>query len=131
MDDPRRETLKESLRSRLEQTIDERVDRFLAVHHQQIAADHHFSLASSECIALYRDGYFLSCVLATQAVNEAIVEFIAERNAVTRVEGEQNPNSCCASMRKASSPGMWPTQPVGSIAVSEMTSTILIPRLAE
>jgi hypothetical protein len=90
MVDPRRETLKESLRSRLEQTIDDRVDRFLAVHHQQIAADHHFSHALSESVELYRDGYFLSCVLATQAVNEAIVRFIAERNAVTRLDGEEN-----------------------------------------
>jgi hypothetical protein len=91
MDDPRRETLKATLRSRLEQTIDDRVDRFLAVHHQQIAADHHFAHALSECIELYRDGHFLSCVLATQAVNEAIVNFIAGRNAVTRLAGEENP----------------------------------------
>ena len=64
----------------LEQTAEERVDRYLEVHHQNIIADHHFAAASAECLDLYRDGYFLSTVMVSQAVAEGIFRFVLDRN---------------------------------------------------
>jgi len=88
MSDSKRDTLKETLRSLLEQTLDERVDRYLSVSHQWITGDHHFAHASSEAVALYRDGYYTSCIMVTQAVSEAIIRFVAERNCLKQTQAE-------------------------------------------
>src|SRR5437016_4440042 len=79
-----REFLKRDLRSDLEGSLDERVARFLEVRHQGIVPNHHFANASSECVNLYRDGYFLSAVMVSQAVNEGIWKFVLERNQIPR-----------------------------------------------
>lgn len=74
--------VKQSLQSELESTIDQRVERYLEIDHQGIIGAHHFAKASSECINLYRDGYFISAVMVSQAVNEGIIKFIAEKNGI-------------------------------------------------
>ena len=66
----RREDLKRGMREVLEQTLEDRVERYLEVAHQGIIPNHHFAAASSECIDLYRDGYSLSAVMVSQAVTE-------------------------------------------------------------
>jgi len=76
----RRARLKDDLRQACEQTLDERVDRYLEIDHQGIIGNHYFAAASSECINLYRDGHFIATLMASQAVNEGILKFIAERN---------------------------------------------------
>src|SRR5437867_107964 len=81
-DNLRREDLKQGMRGALDQTIEERVDRYLEVAHQGIVPNHHFAAASSECIDLYRDGYLLSALMVSQSVTEGIWRFILERNQV-------------------------------------------------
>jgi hypothetical protein len=78
----RREDLKKGMRQVLEQTIEERVERYLEVAHQGIIPNHHFAAASSECIDRYRDGYSLSAVMVSQAVTEGIWRLVLERNQV-------------------------------------------------
>ena len=65
-----------------EQTREARVDRYLEVDRQRIIGNYHFSRASTECIELYRDGHFISTVMTTQAVNEGIMRFVANRNSI-------------------------------------------------
>lgn len=72
--------LEDSLRKSFEATLCQRIDRCLEVEHQKIIGNHYFSRASAECLDLYRDGYFISTVMTTQAVNEGIIKFIAEKN---------------------------------------------------
>ena len=74
--------VKQSLQSNLESTIDQRVERYLEIDHQGIIGAHHFAEASSECINLYCDGYFISAVMVSQSVNEGIIKFVAEKNGV-------------------------------------------------
>lgn len=88
MNELEREVLKSSLRSDLERTIDARVDRYQSVMHQPILAHHHFAHASTECLHLYRDGYFHSCITVTQAVGEGIVTFVAQRNGISLLAKE-------------------------------------------
>lgn len=78
----KRVELQKGLRSLLEQTIDDRINRYLEIEHQGIIGNHHFAAASSECIELYRDGYFISSVMVSHAVNEGIMNFVAERNGI-------------------------------------------------
>ena len=78
----KRTLLKEGLQSELDQTLEQRLDRYMEIDHQGIIGNHHFAAASSECINLYRDGYYISVVMVSQAVNEGIVKFIAERNGI-------------------------------------------------
>ena len=70
------------LRSRFEASFEERVRRAMAVPPQVIVPHHHFTWASTECIALYRDGYFMATAMVTQSLNEALVRFIAQRNGI-------------------------------------------------
>jgi len=78
----KRRLLKGGLLAELEQTVDQRLDRYMEIDHQGIIGNHHFATASSECINLYRDGYYISAVMVSQAVNEGIVKFVAERNGI-------------------------------------------------
>ena len=73
-------TVRQDLQSEFNGTIDQRVERYLEIDHQNIIGNHHFASASSECIKIYSDGHFISAVMVSQAVNEGIVRFIAERN---------------------------------------------------
>jgi hypothetical protein len=79
-DDFRRQETRRGLVAEFEQTLDNRVNRYLEVQHAGIVANHHFAAASSECIDLYRDGHFLSAVMVSQAVTEGIWRFVLERN---------------------------------------------------
>jgi hypothetical protein len=90
--DERRKELKRSWISAFLQSLEERVERYLAVEKQLIIAHHHFARASSECIDLYRDGYFTSCIMLTQAVAEGIVKLVAERNDIQQKERERREN---------------------------------------
>ena len=63
-----------------EYTREARVDRYLEVDRQRIIGSHYFARASTECIFLYSDGHFIATVMTTQAVNEGIIKFVAERN---------------------------------------------------
>lgn len=88
MSDAERESLKQSLRWRFEQTLDERTDRYLSVRRQCFVGAHYFAHPSTEALNLYRDGYFWSCIMLTQSVAEGIVRFVAERNGVSQQLGE-------------------------------------------
>lgn len=80
----RREQYKDQLRQLDQQSLDERARRYFEIEHQGIIGNHHFAAASSECIELYRDGHFISAVMASQAVNEGVMNFIADRNQIAR-----------------------------------------------
>jgi len=59
----RRFQLKEEIESQCVSLIEEKIDRYLEIDHQWIIGDHHFARASSECVYLYRDGYFIGTVM--------------------------------------------------------------------
>jgi hypothetical protein len=80
----RRIQLKESLESECKSTVEQKINRYLEIEHQKIIGGHHFSKASSECIYLYRDGYFIGTVMMSHTINEGIIKFIAERNSINR-----------------------------------------------
>ena len=80
MDLSEHELVVAQLREDFERTIAERAERFLLVRRKCIGPAHHFSHVIHEAIDLFRDGYFVSCVMATQALAEGIVRLVAERN---------------------------------------------------
>lgn len=80
----RRQLAKEAIRAEFENSFEERVDRYVEVQHQGMVPSHHFAAASSECLNLYRDGYFLSTVMVSQSVAEGIFKFILERNGINK-----------------------------------------------
>ena len=85
----RRYQLKEDLKSECLGSIDAKIDRYLEIEHQGIIGGHHFASASSECIKLYRDGYFISTVMMSHAINEGIINFVAERNNIDRQKADK------------------------------------------
>ncbi len=55
----KRHMVKESIEAQCKNFIKEKIDRYLEIEHQGIIGGHYFAQASSECIHLYRDGYFI------------------------------------------------------------------------
>ena len=80
----RREMVKESIESHCHHDIDKKIDRYLEIEHQGIIGGHYFASASSQCIYLYRDGYFIGAVMMSHAINEGIIKFVAERNIIQK-----------------------------------------------
>lgn len=78
----KRKMIADDLVSRSQSFLDQRVDRYLEVCHQDITPNHHFAAASAECIELYTDGHFISTVMVTQAVAEGIRKLVAQRNGI-------------------------------------------------
>lgn len=76
------QAIRDYLKSRFEATIEEKVQRALECRPQVIVPHHHFTWASTECVYLYRDGYFMATAMVTQALNEGLICFIAERNGI-------------------------------------------------
>ena len=76
--------VKESIEAQCTSFMEEKIDRYLEIEHQWIVGGHYFAPASSECIYLYRDGYFIGAVMMSHAINEGIVKFVAERNNIER-----------------------------------------------
>ena len=86
----RRFQIKNEIESQCMGLIEEKIDRYLEIEHQGIIGYHYFAEASSECIYLYRDGYFIATVMMIHAINEGIIKFIAERNGVKREKTDGN-----------------------------------------
>jgi hypothetical protein len=78
--------IKESIESQCSSFMEEKIDRYLEIEHQGIIGGHYFAPASSECIYLYRDGYFIGAVMMSHAINEGIMKFVAERNDIERIK---------------------------------------------
>ncbi len=76
--------VRESIESQCKNLIEEKIDRYLEIEHHGIIGGHYFAPPSSECIYLYRDGYFIGAVMMSHAINEAIMKFVAERNGIER-----------------------------------------------
>jgi len=72
--------LEDSLRQEFEQTIKARIGRYSTVKPHGIIPNAKFAVASSECSLLFRDGHFYGCIALSQAVAEALVKYICERN---------------------------------------------------
>jgi hypothetical protein len=70
------EIVERDLRQEFDATLGERVDRYVDVDHQWVVPHSHFAEASQEAVKLYRDGHFLSCIMVTQAISEAIIRLI-------------------------------------------------------
>jgi len=84
----KRKRVKESIESHCQSLIDEKIDRYLEIEHQGIIGGHYFAAASSECIYLYRDGYFIGAVMMSHAINEGIMKFVAQRNDIARTAAD-------------------------------------------
>ena len=71
------------IRAEFEATVHQRVRRYLEINHHNIVAnpkDTKFASVSTECIDLFRDGYFYGCISLSQTVTEALSKFLCERN---------------------------------------------------
>lgn len=73
-------TVRATLRDNFEAGFEDCVKRAMDVRHNPVIPHSHFARASSECVEIYRLGYFVATAMATQAVAQGIVKFVAERN---------------------------------------------------
>lgn len=82
--------LQENLKQDCLASIDERVSRYLELDFGQVVPNTHFAPITIECILLYRDGYFFACIALCQAVAEALLRFMCERNDIRNKGFETN-----------------------------------------
>lgn len=76
----KRAEIESSLKAECLSTIPARVDRYMELDVPVLRPNHHFALVTAECVLLYRDGYFFACISLCQAVAEAVVRLLCERN---------------------------------------------------
>ena len=76
----RRQQVEESLKQECEQALVERVNRYIEISHARIIPNHYFAPPSAECLLSFRDGHFYGCIATVQAVTEALVRFLCEKN---------------------------------------------------
>jgi len=86
----RRHRIKEQIEMQCLGFIENKIDRYLEIEHQEIIGDHYFAKASIECIYLYRDGYYIGTVMMSHAINEGIIKLLVERN---NIQIQKNPDS--------------------------------------
>ena len=75
-----RHQLQDNLEQDFLASINDRISRYLELDFIQVVPNTHFAPITIECILLYRDGYFFACIALCQAVAEALLRFICERN---------------------------------------------------
>jgi hypothetical protein len=68
----------DSIKQQLEQTLSERVERYLQVKPHEIIPNAPFAVPSAECSLLFRDAHFYACIALVQAVTEAIVRYVCD-----------------------------------------------------
>ncbi|MFC2026994.1 hypothetical protein ACFLUX_03405 [Chloroflexota bacterium] len=77
----KRHQLEDSLRQECLGTISERITRYLELDFIEVTPNEQpFAPISAECILLYRDGHHFACIALCQAVAEALVRFLCEKN---------------------------------------------------
>jgi hypothetical protein len=74
----RRATTAELMKQEFEQTLPERIKRYLQAKPHEIIPNTPFAAPSSECSLLFRDGHFYACIALVQAVAEAIVRYMCD-----------------------------------------------------
>jgi len=72
--------LEDTIRQEFEQTIKARIQRYFSVKPHGIIPNARFAVASSECSLLFRDGHFYGCIALSQAVAEALVKHLCDKN---------------------------------------------------
>lgn len=68
------------LRRKFEADFQARVRRTQELSYLRVIGGHYFAAASSQCLELYHDGYMLGCIMCSQALLEAVLKFVAQRN---------------------------------------------------
>ncbi len=76
----KRHQLQDNLEQDFLASINDRISRYLELGFIQVVPNTHFAPITIECILLYRDGYFFACIALCQAVAEALLRFMCERN---------------------------------------------------
>jgi hypothetical protein len=76
----KRRQLQDNLEQDFLASINDRISRYLELDFIQVVPNTHFAPITIECILLYRDGYFFACIALCQAVAEAMLRFMCERN---------------------------------------------------
>lgn len=102
-DSVRKRQIEDCLRQEFEQSLPNRIHRYLQIQTPEILPYHkdaqHFVAPSAECSLSFRDGHFYGCIALVQAVAEALVRFIWERNCCG-TEGDLEKRVRTLSMRK-------------------------------
>jgi len=86
----KRHRLQDSLKQDFLASIDDRISRYLELDFIPVVPNTHFAPITIECIQLYRDGYFFACIALCQAVAEALLRFMCERNGIGNKGFETN-----------------------------------------
>lgn len=72
--------IEDTLKQEFALTLEQRCERYLELRPYGIIPNSHFAAVSTECHSLYKDGHFYGTISLAQAVVEALVKFLCERN---------------------------------------------------
>lgn len=72
--------IKDTLQQEFQLTLDQRVNRYFEARPHGIVPNTHFAAVSAESHFLFRDGYYYGTISLVQAVSEALLKFLCQRN---------------------------------------------------
>jgi len=75
-----KEQIEQSIKQEFEETLADRVARYLQISSSSFAPSAQFSAASFECSLLFRDGYFYACIALSQSIAESLVRSFCHKN---------------------------------------------------
>lgn len=81
---------KDTLKQIFAMTLNERIERRLEIKPLGIIPNSHFAAVSAECYSLYQDGHYYGTISLTQAVAEALLRFLCEKNDLEFSSPENN-----------------------------------------
>lgn len=76
--------IEKTLRRKFEAELEARIRRTKEIGRQcqRFIGAHYFAEASYQCLELYRDGYMLGCIMCSQALLQAVLKFVLQRNRI-------------------------------------------------
>jgi hypothetical protein len=72
--------IKDTLEQLFNLTLEQKINRQLELRPHGIIPNSHFAAVSAGCYSLYTDGHFYGTISLTQALAEALLRFLCEKN---------------------------------------------------
>lgn len=99
--------IEEILRQTFEHSLPQMVERYLSLSWATIAQNEYFTEITKECYNLYVQGYYISSIMVSQAINEAFARYWIEKNSHQPKQDEKKEDSVKILVETGILPNEW------------------------
>lgn len=99
--------IEEILRQTFEHSFPQMVERYLSLNWATISQNEYFTEITKECYNLYVQGYYISSIMVSQAINEAFARYWIEKNNHQPKQDEKKEDSVKILVETGILPNEW------------------------